>query len=179
MAFTLRLCCAQSRQSCLTLCDPMGYNPPGSSVHGIFLGCILEWVAISFSRGSFQPRDRTQVSCVSCIVGGVFTAELPAKPALVLISLNGSRLPPRRSQGAYDDLISPTAVIFVWFIEQVSCIPNVTAFALLIPFFWNILSPHFPIIWILKTSVWLVYFLNPYVGLSSCQALFYVIYFIS
>ena len=46
-------------QSCLTLCDPMDYNLPGSSVHGISQGRILEWVAISFSRGSSQPGDRT------------------------------------------------------------------------------------------------------------------------
>ena len=39
-------------QSCPTLCDPMGYGLPGSSVHGIFQARILEWVAISFSRGS-------------------------------------------------------------------------------------------------------------------------------
>ena len=43
-------------QSCLTLCDPMDCGPPGSSVHGIFQARILEWVAIPFSRGSFQPR---------------------------------------------------------------------------------------------------------------------------
>ena len=39
-------------QSCPTLCDPMGWSLPGSSVHGIFQAGILEWVAISFSRGS-------------------------------------------------------------------------------------------------------------------------------
>ena len=39
-------------QSCLTLCDPMDYSPPGSSVHGILQARILEWVAIPFSRGS-------------------------------------------------------------------------------------------------------------------------------
>ena len=49
-------------QSCLTLCDPMDYSPPGSSVHGIFQARVLEWVAIFFSRGSSQPRDRTWVS---------------------------------------------------------------------------------------------------------------------
>ena len=48
-----------------TLCDPMDCSPPGSSVHGIFQARILEWVAISFSRGSSQPRDRTQVSCIT------------------------------------------------------------------------------------------------------------------
>ena len=48
-------------QSCPTLCDPMNCSPPGSSVHGIFRARILEWVAISFSRGTSRPRDQTQV----------------------------------------------------------------------------------------------------------------------
>ena len=46
-------------QSCPTLCDPMDCGLPGSSVHGIFQARILEWVTISFSRRSSQPRDRT------------------------------------------------------------------------------------------------------------------------
>ena len=49
-------------QSCPTLCDPMDCSLPGSSVHGIFQARVLEWVAISFSRGSSRPRDWTQVS---------------------------------------------------------------------------------------------------------------------
>ena len=49
----------------LTLCDPMDCNLPGSSAHGIFEARILEWVAISFSRRSSQPRGRTQVSCIA------------------------------------------------------------------------------------------------------------------
>ena len=52
-------------QSCPTLCDPMDCSPPGSSVHGILQARILKWVAISFSRGSSWPRDRTQVSHIS------------------------------------------------------------------------------------------------------------------
>ena len=51
-------------QSCPTLCDPMDYSLPGSSVHGISQARILEWVDMSFSRGSFQPRDQTHVSCI-------------------------------------------------------------------------------------------------------------------
>ena len=54
-------------QLCLTLCNPMDHSPPDSSVHGILQERILVWVAISSSRGSFQPRDPTRVSCVSCI----------------------------------------------------------------------------------------------------------------
>ena len=46
-------------QSCPILCNPMDYSPPGSSVHGILQARILEWVAISFSRGSSPPRDQT------------------------------------------------------------------------------------------------------------------------
>ena len=54
-------------QSCLTLCDPMDCSQPGSSVHGIFQAWILEWVAVSFSRESFQPRDWTHISRVPFI----------------------------------------------------------------------------------------------------------------
>ena len=58
-------------QSCPTLCDSMDYSLPRSSVHGIFQTRVLEWVAISFSRGSSQPRDTTQVSGIA---GGFFTS---------------------------------------------------------------------------------------------------------
>ena len=52
---------------CLTLWDPVDYSPWGSSVHGISQARILEWVAISSSRGSSWPRNGTHVSCISCI----------------------------------------------------------------------------------------------------------------
>ena len=52
-------------QLCLTLCDPMDCSPPDPSVHGILQARILERVAMSSSRASFQPRDRTQVSCIA------------------------------------------------------------------------------------------------------------------
>ena len=44
-------------QPCLTCCNPMDCSLPGSSVNGIFQAIVLEWIAISFSRGSSQPRD--------------------------------------------------------------------------------------------------------------------------
>jgi len=50
-------------QSCPTLSNPMDYSPLGFSVHGIFQARILEWVAISFSRGSSRPQDIIQFSC--------------------------------------------------------------------------------------------------------------------
>ena len=49
-------------QSCLTLCNPKDCSLPGSSVHGISQARILDWVAISFSRGSSQPRSQTHDS---------------------------------------------------------------------------------------------------------------------
>ena len=52
-------------QLCLTLCDPEDCKLSGSSVHGIFQARVLEWVAISFSMGSSQPRDQTQTSHIA------------------------------------------------------------------------------------------------------------------
>ena len=63
-------------QSCLTLCDPMDCRLPGFSVHGILQARILEWVAISFSRGSFPPRGQTRVSYISCTAGKFFTVSI-------------------------------------------------------------------------------------------------------
>ena len=72
-------CCCLITQSCPTLCNPMDCSPPGSSVHGISQARLeMEWVAISFSRGSSQLRDQT---CVSCTAGRFFTAEPSGKPS--------------------------------------------------------------------------------------------------
>ena len=69
--------CVLVTQLRLTLCDPMDCSPPGSSVCGILQARILEWVAISSSKGSSLPRDRTQISCIA---GGFFSTEPPGKP---------------------------------------------------------------------------------------------------
>ena len=58
------ICCVLS---CVCLCDPRDCSLPVSSLQGIFQTRILEWVAISYSRGSSQPRDQTHVSCISYI----------------------------------------------------------------------------------------------------------------
>ena len=55
---------SHSGKLCLTLCNPMVYSAPGSSVHGIPQARILEWITIHFSRGSSQPRDQSHVSCI-------------------------------------------------------------------------------------------------------------------
>ena len=70
LAVTFPMKRSEVTQSCLTLCNSMDGNLPGSMVHGIFQARLLEWAAISFSRGSSQPRDRT---CVSCIADRCFT----------------------------------------------------------------------------------------------------------
>ena len=62
--------------SCLTLYNPMDFSPAGSSVYGILQARIWEWVVISFSRGSSQPRDWTRVTHIA---GRFFTVRAPGK----------------------------------------------------------------------------------------------------
>ena len=64
-------------QSCPTLCDPVDSSLPGFSVHGILQARILEWVTISFSRGSSPLTDQTRVSCI----GGRYFNLWPTKEA--------------------------------------------------------------------------------------------------
>ena len=63
---------AQSLHSCLNLCDAMDCSPPSSAVPGILQATILEWIAMSSSRGSSQSRDRSHLSCISCTGGRFF-----------------------------------------------------------------------------------------------------------
>ena len=79
-----RKCEVLVTQSCLTLCDPMNCSPPGSCVHEIFQARILEWVAISFSRESSQPRDQTQVSSTA----GRFFTDWATREAKSAISIH-------------------------------------------------------------------------------------------
>ena len=71
--------CVSAHSVMSDFCNPMGCSLPGSSVHGISQIRILEWVTISFSRGSSQPRDQTWVSCVLHSL----PAESPRKPLVV------------------------------------------------------------------------------------------------
>ena len=65
---TYPYCCCLVAQSCSALWDPMYCSLPGSSAHGISQARIPEWVAISFSRGSFWPRDWTHISYIGRLV---------------------------------------------------------------------------------------------------------------
>ena len=81
--------CAKSPQSCPTLCGPMDCSPPGSSVHGILQGRLLEWVAMPSARGSSWPRDRTHISLYlkTCIGRRVlYHWEVPPGKPLFLIT---------------------------------------------------------------------------------------------
>ena len=78
------LCYVHLLQSSPPLCDLMDWSPPGSFVHGIFQATILEWVPISFSRGSSWPRDQTHVSCLA---SEFFNVEPPWKPIPIDISI--------------------------------------------------------------------------------------------
>ena len=64
---------------CLTQWYSRGCSPPRSPVHGILQARILVWIVMLSSRGPSRPRDRTCVSCISCIAGGFFTTKLAGK----------------------------------------------------------------------------------------------------
>ena len=74
---------AQSRP---TLCDPRDWSLSGSSVHGIFQARVLEWIAISFYRGSSRPRNP---SWVSCIAGRRFTVWATREAKIAKVHIKG------------------------------------------------------------------------------------------
>ena len=73
------VCVCSVAKSCLMHCYPVNCSPPGSSVHEIFQPRILEWVAISNSRGSSRTRDWNCVSMSPALAGVCFTPEPPGK----------------------------------------------------------------------------------------------------
>ena len=114
-----KVACAHA-QLCLTLCDPMDCSPPGSSVHGISQASILEWVAISFSRGSLQTQGSNPHllhlkadSLPLCYLGSplesgrkgylliVAVCVMPCRERLVGISEGMSELPRKGGQPSF------------------------------------------------------------------------------
>ena len=73
-------CCCLVAKSCLTFYNPMDYSPQGYSVHGISQARMLEWTAISFSRGSSWFKGWNYISCLFFIASRFFTTEPPGKP---------------------------------------------------------------------------------------------------
>ena len=109
LIFTIVILCSVA-QLCPNLCDPLKYSLPDSSVHGIILASILEWVAISSSRGSSQPRDQTHISCISCIAGRVFTHSLTHQGSNSY--LNGCKLISHCDLDFYSPMIRDTENLF-------------------------------------------------------------------
>ena len=107
--------CAHARW-CLTLCDPVDYRVPGSSVHGIFQARILKWVAISYSKGSSWPRDLTRVSCISCTAGRFFTTVSPEE----------------HGQGIYNIYILYIYIIHLWASQPSLPLPPLSSSLLLL-----------------------------------------------
>ena len=123
------LCCAQL---CPTLCDPVDCNPPGSSVHGISQARILGYVAISFSRGSSQPRDRTLIPCIFCISRWILyhcaileAPELPHDSAIpTLIGIHPKDLKTGAQTNAYIRVFIETQCIVAKRQKQPKCQSN-------------------------------------------------------
>ena len=91
------------RSVCPTLCDPMGYSPPRSSVLGILQARTLQWAAISFSRGSSWPREQTRVSCTTGQLFTFWTTGNTRSRELSLIPLGLGQVPALTPSGPDHD----------------------------------------------------------------------------
>ena len=98
-------------QSCPDFCSPMDCSPQGSSAHGIFQARMLEQVAISYSRGSSQPRDWTYIFSVSCIASRFFTIWATREAQHIILALP-SRTGVGKSLPIDQISLGP---VFVWF----------------------------------------------------------------
>jgi len=78
--FCKAMCVCLVTQLCLTLCDPMDYSLPDSSVHEVFQARILEWVAIFFSTDLPDPGIKPLSRVSPVLVGGFFTTTPPGSP---------------------------------------------------------------------------------------------------
>ena len=102
-------------QLCPTLCNPVDCSLPGSFLHGILQARILEWVAISFSRGSSRPRDQTGVSCIagrrfnlwatSSVISKNYTTAWRCSLCLLIASAYELRIVWRKSYKSYPGFI--------------------------------------------------------------------------
>ena len=95
-AYCLECVCVLVAQSCLILCDLMDCSLLGSSVHGILQARILEWVAISFSRGSSHPRDWTRSPALAGRFFTIWASKVVGLKKSVPSPVGGSAFSPRR-----------------------------------------------------------------------------------
>ena len=102
-------------QSCPTLCDPVDCSLPGFSVHGILQARVLEWVAISFSRGSSQHRDWTQVSRIAGRRFNLWATSLGRHITLTHVKFLTTK-PPVMSQ----DFLNPDAFFRHYNVKEIS-----------------------------------------------------------
>ena len=129
LGFSLYEWVSEVAQLCLTLCDPMDCSLPGSSVHGIFQARVLEWGAISFSRGLHNPGSEPRSPALQA---DALQSEPPGKPFLCIVSCyqpTGTVLPlsfpiwiPFISKSLNFDEVQVT--FFFSFVVPVFCVPR-------------------------------------------------------
>ena len=91
--------CVLSRFSCVWLCDPMDCSPPGFSVRGVLQARMVEWVAISSSRGSSDPGIEPESLASPPLTGGLFTTSTTWEPMTCWIDLNAQTEASHATQG--------------------------------------------------------------------------------
>ena len=101
-------------QLCPTLCNPMDCSQTGSSVHGILQARILEWVAISFSRGSSWPKAQTQASYIA---GRFFTIWATRESVTLEPNKRKSVTASNFSPSICHEVMGPAIIILVFLIE--------------------------------------------------------------
>ena len=113
---TLHVYACLVKKLCPSLCEPMDGSPPGFSVHEIFQARVLEWVAISYSKGSSGPRGQTRVSCISCIGRRILYSCTTWEALLEYYIPEGITIPTSRSKWERSGLVSvkhtPRSVLF-------------------------------------------------------------------
>ena len=130
--------------SYVLFCSPKDCCPPSSSVQGIFSVRVLEWTAISSSRGSSQPRDRTCVSCISCIVRLILYHWATWEPTM-LMDFQGTC----HIVGTFKNIVAISFMKYVWLYllywnlhKKIALITTTSFWRLILVFIYFISNPH-------------------------------------
>ena len=119
MHISAQICVCESISHILLFCNPMDCSLPGSSVHGVLQARILEWVAVSFSRGSSPSKYQTQVSALQA---DSFPYEPPGKPSVQMESVNFSPTPSSEHQVSWKSV--PSKLQFLQCLTIIIKTPN-------------------------------------------------------